>query len=90
MTIAGDPIPEGISLRQLKDHVEVVAAQSPRLIVVTEWQAQIKDKDGNYKIIKRGQRNFPKDPETGEVSPEFEFEGQTVRAVAKVARYKAV
>ena len=47
---------------------------------------QIKDGD-DYKTVKKGQRNF-KQKDDGTFDPEFEHDGQVVRAQAKVIRYK--
>ena len=86
MAILGEPIPSGLTTNQIKEHVELVAAQAPMVTIKTEWQAQIKDGD-DYKTVKKGQRNF-KQKDDGTFDPEFEHDGQVVRAQAKVIRYK--
>lgn len=34
-------------------------ASEPIIKISTQWMAQYKDKDGNYKTVKSGQKNFP-------------------------------
>ena len=91
LDLAGDPAPASSTLGELKAHAELVFAQNPKIVVTTQWLAQVKNANGEYQDVKKGQKNFPL-LENGKYSPEITVPktGETVNAQAKVVRYKRV
>lgn len=63
---AGEPVPQKISLQDLKDKFEEVLASNPTILGLCDWEAQyatgLKNKKGKdeYRTIAEGMRNFPK------------------------------
>lgn len=101
LDLCGDPAPARSTLGDLLAHTEAVIAQSPQVVVTTQWEARGEDtskpegsKDRYYTILK-GQKKFPpiigEDGEpTGKYDPEIEDpkSGEKVRAQVRVVRYK--
>lgn len=101
LDLAGFPASARSTLGDLLNHVEAVMAQSPKVTVTTQWEAQAEDqskpKDSRerYYTVLRGQKKFPPvldgdgNP-TGKYNPEVEDPktGEIVRAQVRVTRYK--
>ena len=92
MELAGFPLPRHATLGDVKLATENALAQNPTVVAVTRWEAQVNrgTKDApDYKDLLKGQKNFPPLGE-GHFNPEVSDpeSGQTVRAQARVVRYK--
>jgi hypothetical protein len=101
LDLAGDPAPARSTLGELLEHTEAVIAQSPQIVVVTQWEARNEDtskpegaKDRYYNVAK-GQKKFPPildedGAPTGKYDPEIldPKTDEKVRANVRVVRYK--
>ena len=90
--LAGFSIPRRATLAEIKQAVEVAIAKNPTVVCVTRWEAQVNDgskESPDYRDVLKGQKSFPPAGE-GKFNPEVTDakSGQTVRAQARVVRYK--
>ena len=93
--LAGHKLPSRASLGELKTAIETAIAQAPHAMASTRWEAQYKDKDGNYQDVLKGQKAFPPLPDASDGSKRFDPEvtapnGEKVRAQVRVTKYGAV
>jgi hypothetical protein len=97
LDLAGNPAPNECNLGQLKEHTELALAQSPKVVIETQWEASVNDgtKDKpNYRIIVNGQKKFPPVLDAdGNPTGKYQQEitdpksGQVVNAQVRVRRY---
>ena len=98
LAACGNPAPPRTTLGDLKQHVEVALAQSPKCLITTQWQAQVNrgtQEKPDYQTVCSGQRKFqPERDGAGEVVPnKFDPEvtdvksGTKVRAQARITRF---
>ncbi len=75
MTCAGVPLPNRATLAEIKELVELNLGSPQRVGFETEWEAQMKVGERDYRTVLKGMKNFPKvlgsaGEETGRYSPE--------------------
>jgi hypothetical protein len=95
--LIGESVPGRMTIQDLKELAERALAQTPRIGLTTQWEAQANHgtKDApDYETLIKGQKRFPPIyDEQGNPSGRFEAEvtdpktGEKVRAQARVIRY---
>lgn len=78
------------SKQQLVSLFDKVMKAEPIITIHSQWEAWEEQKEGNFKCVKRGMENFPKDKVPGRFVPVIKGKGGEVTAKPKIRRWMGV
>ncbi len=82
---AGTTPPASVTLRQLKEAVELALQANLQLLTRVRWEASAKTSSGKWERVK-GMKKFPQNPD-GSYSPYVEIDGETVEAYERIVGF---